>query len=66
MDPTNEEENLSQGSLTVAVLEDKTFCLFKKTGGGLLDSCKRDSCLKHAQDHAVQVYNLVNKCKKAN
>jgi len=59
VDPTNEEEELSRGSVTVVTHEDGTLCLLEKPGGIGLSDTKLQDCIARARTRSKEVCSLI-------
>lgn len=58
-DPTNEEENLCTGIVTI-VVDDTKVCFVHKPGGSPLSSEQIKDCIDKTNIHSQQVTKLIN------
>ncbi|XP_066286358.1 exosome complex component RRP43-like [Branchiostoma lanceolatum] len=59
-DPTNEEECLATGVLTVVTTEDNKICLMHKPGGTALSESRLQDCINRALTRAEEVRKLID------
>jgi len=65
IDPTNEEECLASGIVTIVSLEDEKLCGIYKPGGHSLDDVSFQECIAHVHNQARQVRTLINEALQA-
>jgi exosome complex component RRP43 len=63
-DPTNEEESLSSGIMTIVVQGDK-LCSVHKPGGSPLTDSQLQECISGAMKRAEHINKLINTALKS-
>ncbi|XP_072260105.1 exosome complex component RRP43 [Pyxicephalus adspersus] len=60
VDPTNDEEILATGLMTIVIDEDGTLCTIKKSGGSALSAQELQDCISRAITRHKEVQNLLD------
>ncbi|KAM9319477.1 exosome complex component RRP43 [Gastrophryne carolinensis] len=60
VDPTNEEENLATGLMTIVTDEDGKLCTIRKPGGSALSAEKLQDCISRSMTRQKEVRNLLD------